>query len=322
MYNQKIQHYLQDASSHQRFVLLNEVTHTHPYCSLIGETASYCMEFLAIRDLDKKSCLVKWNMVGPTYPLSHELENEIRMLSYLNHDNIMKPLKIGKGFIYSSDKDGSKKNYGRVVYIAGEYLFNISSIFSNEAVCWPEEFIKNTMRKLALAVYYLHCQGLVHSNLRLENILFNQQWDVKLSGLELISRDSGFPCYSACCIEPYSAPEMYTAAFPIGYLPMKADIYSLGIIFLALRVGYLPPIEPYTLQSPHNRRDVFQDEKYWICLEIMSKVKLDNGCHDLLKSMLTSNATQRFNIEQVLIHSYLAMNEDEDEIISDYPTHA
>ena len=166
-------------------------------------------------------------------------------------------------------------------------------------------------------MYHLHCQGFVYSGLRLENIKFNQQGDVKLAGLGHATRHSEYPCYSAVCAEPYSSPEMFTACFPLGFLPEKAAIYSLGIIFLAIRIGYLPPIQPYPLGSIE-----LQDERFWDCLEIMSKTKLDNVFRRLIKSMVTPNIEQRLNIEQVLIHSWLCPDEGDDESMSEYPTQA
>jgi serine/threonine protein kinase len=316
MHTQRKHPVLRDPNAKQSFTLIKQIKHIHPYCSFIGETVLYCRKYKAIRESDKKECIIKMDFVKPGYYGSHELNNEIRFSNELNNENFAKPINTGRAMLFSPEKDGSKF-YSWVIYIACDLLTNITISLSIEILDWPETFIKITMMKLAQAVHYLHSQGLVHLNLRLENILFDQEWDVKLSGLEYVTRDSGFPCYSAYCFEPYSSPEMHSACFPVGFMLKKADIYALGVIFLTIRFGFLPPIEPYPLLG-----NGFQEDTYWDYLETVSNVKLDYSCKHLLKNMLRANEGQRLTIEQILTHPYLSLAENAEDSMSDDPTQA
>ncbi|VDK77140.1 unnamed protein product [Litomosoides sigmodontis] len=93
-------------------------------------------------------------------------------------------------------------------------------------------------RQLTEAIHYLHDRGVVHRDIKAENVLLDGNGDVKLT-------DFGFARYinrnelsqSFCGTKPYSAPEI------IHHRPYDAyacDWYAMGVLLYTMLIGEWP----------------------------------------------------------------------------------
>lgn len=146
--------------------------------------------------------------------------------------------------------------------------------------------------QICLGVGYIHEQGIVHRDLKLENILLDADLNVKLS-------DFGFTrayeerqwLSTQCGTMAYSAPEMLAG---IRYQGPPVDIWSLGVILYALLCGYLP----------------FDDDneaimQYKIVKEDVDiPATLSDEARHLLSLLLQKDPAERPSLPTILLHPW------------------
>lgn len=152
------------------------------------------------------------------------IEREVELWKSLDHDSLCRLLdnfideKEGKiAFVMEYAKDG-----------------DLLTILSEKSL--EKGKIKGIFRQLCGAVEYLHVCGVVHGDIKLENILLNGD-EIKLSDFGLsrrASKDLNFNCGTV----EYAAPELLQNESIDD--PFKADIWSLGVVLYALLYRRFP----------------------------------------------------------------------------------
>lgn len=146
---------------------------------------------------------------------------ELRIQKMLNHPNIMPILDI----LYEEDYIGIVMPYCKY----GD-LFNLIS----KNACYD---VKHFLYQIASAIQYMHFKNLAHLDLKPENIMVNDKYDIMLS-------DFGSAQDLSLSLIPHATTLYYTAPELLGELEAKdlrqADIWSLGILTFAMCTGKLP----------------------------------------------------------------------------------
>jgi len=164
---------------------------------------------------------------------------------------------------------------------------------------FTEENAATITRQICDALAYLHDIGIVHRDLKLENLLLvNKNEDdlrIKLADFGLSKLYSGKSLQTACGTPFYVAPDVLTGG---GYGP-AVDVWSAGILLYVLLSGRLP-------FSADNDADLF---RLIMKAELVFKspqfdVVSDNA-KDLIKKLLVGNATNRLTAKQALEHPFL-----------------
>lgn len=156
---------------------------------------------------------------------SASLTREIHHHRRLHHPNVMQLYEVlaTESYIWMV----TELCAGGELY---DYLVERSTMHEPEA--------RRIFGQLCLAVAYVHERGIVHRDLKLENVLLDEKCNVKLG-------DFGFTReYEAkrlmetyCGTTGYAAPEMLAGR---KYTGQEVDIWSLGVILYALLCGALP----------------------------------------------------------------------------------
>lgn len=94
--------------------------------------------------------------------------------------------------------------------------------------------------QLAKGVYFLHTYGIIHRDLKLENIMMTDDSEQSVPklvdfGLSAITGPDQ-EMQGAVGTVAYAAPEIFQGS----KYDKLVDVWSLGIIFYALLMGYLP----------------------------------------------------------------------------------
>jgi calcium-dependent protein kinase len=158
---------------------------------------------------------------------------EIKILNTLDHPNIVK---------YFETYDDSRYIYLVMEYVKGSDLFEC---IKNKKR-FSEKKLAEYMRSLFSAIQHCHSNGVIHRDIKIENIMITSDDSVRLIdfGLSKIKTDDE-NFYEVAGTIDYMAPEVLA-----GNCDMSADIWSLGVVLYILASGYYPFSGKVTSQSP------------------------------------------------------------------------
>ncbi|KAK9892202.1 hypothetical protein WA026_019007 [Henosepilachna vigintioctopunctata] len=109
--------------------------------------------------------------------------------------------------------------------------------------CIDEFRARKWFRQLVDAVDYCHERGVVHRDIKCENMLMDNGYNIKLSDFgfargHLKPRNGQVPLSDTFCGSyAYASPEILRG---IPYQPQQADIWSMGVVLFAMVFGRLP----------------------------------------------------------------------------------
>ena len=172
------------------------------------------------------------------------VKNEILTLSNIAHPNVILIIESGD----YKDTEGLRHMLILTEYCQGGNLNDRLTQASSEEV----EF--RWIRQMAEVLHFLHSRNLVHRDLKPENVLLTATDDIKIGdfGLarEFISlKETGtvqgtvttrYVTYARNYMNTYAgtrdwmAPEVFPGPQRHGHYNEKADVFSLGILFLAI----------------------------------------------------------------------------------------
>uniref|UniRef100_A0A452E191 non-specific serine/threonine protein kinase n=1 Tax=Capra hircus TaxID=9925 RepID=A0A452E191_CAPHI len=156
-----------------------------------------------------------------------------------------------------------------------------------------EEEARRLLWQLVSAVAHCHNLGIVHRDLKCENILLDDRGCLKLS-------DFGFANWSGlknsllstfCGSVAYTAPEILMSK---KYNGKQADLWSLGVILYAMVTGKLPfkECQPHRMLYLMRRGPTFRPG-------------LSPECQDLIRGLLQLHPRARLGLQQVATHHWM-----------------
>ncbi|XP_026890310.1 ribosomal protein S6 kinase-related protein isoform X2 [Acinonyx jubatus] len=103
--------------------------------------------------------------------------------------------------------------------------------------CLTEASIRLFAAELVLVLCYLHDLGIIHRDVKMENILLDERGHVKLTDFGLSRHlPQGARAYTICGTLQYMAPEVLSG----GPYNHAADWWSLGVLLFCLATGKFP----------------------------------------------------------------------------------
>lgn len=207
----------------------------------------------------------------------------------------------------SSDEDEEEEGDGsgktHYIYIVLELLTG-AELFDRlvEKGKYGEKEAVGVFLKLVKAVRDLHAIGIIHRDLKCENIIFDREGDaseLKVADFGtsyVLGRESEDIHKEDRIGSPgYHAPEVYRNKYgPEG------DVWSLGVILYVLLAGFAPfdsESEGEIMMKVMTGNYEFEEE-YWS--------SISPEAMDLVKGMLTVNMSQRLTIAQVMAHPWFS----------------
>ncbi|EPY52810.1 CAMK/CAMKL/KIN4 protein kinase Ppk1 [Schizosaccharomyces cryophilus OY26] len=248
-------------------------------------------------------------------PLLRRVIREATILREVDdHPNIVKYVDLIK----------TKHHIGIVLdYVSGGELFDYilaSRRLEDETAC-------KLFAQLISGVGYLHSKGVVHRDLKLENILLDSKKNIIIADFGFATTFGHFgsrknqitnakpDLFTTSCGSPcYAAPELVNCKVG-SYAGTQADIWSCGVILYAMLAGYLPFDD-----DPHNPNgeNVVRLYRYICTTSLIFPEYIKEEPRDLLRKILVPDPSKRLHMFGIMSHPYLRAHRQPFELYNNF----
>ncbi|XP_009872132.1 PREDICTED: serine/threonine-protein kinase SIK2, partial [Apaloderma vittatum] len=209
-----------------------------------------------------------------------KIYREVQIMKMLDHPHIIKLYQVmeTKSMLYLVTEFA--KN-GEIF----DYLASHGRLSESEA--------RRKFWQILSAVEYCHGQKIVHRDLKAENLLLDNNMNIKIADFGFGNfYKSGEPLMTWCGSPPYAAPEVFEGQ---QYEGPQLDIWSMGVVLYVLVCGALPfdgptlPILRQRVLEGRFRIPYFMSEE----------------CEHLIRRMLVLDPSKRLTIAQIKEHKWM-----------------
>ena len=241
-------------------------------------------QYAAIKIISKGALASRISLNRLADEVEHNLlavEREIVVMKLIDHPNVMRLYDVW---------ETSTSLYLILEYVQGGELFDYLCAKGRR----PTFEVLGYFQQIICAVDYCHRFNIAHRDLKLENILIDQDANIKVADFGMATwqdNSRGGLLRTSCGSPHYAAPEIISGK---PYKGAPADIWSCGVILYALLVAKLP----------------FDDDD---CPTLLQKISIgrfvmppdiDSRAQDLIWRMLTTDVRQRITMPEIMEHPF------------------
>jgi len=232
-------------------------------------------------------------------------KNEIIALKQTEHPYIIKLVDYGEGYFFSQEGKQEEKS----VYIVLEMVPN-GDLFDiiQKTGHFNEHLARFYFRQLIEAVEHMHSRGYAHRDLKLDNLLLDSYFNLKIADLgfsaPLAGKDGSGKLHSVLGTPYYMAPELF---YEQPYDGSVVDLFAVGVILFIL-VCENPPFEVATGEDYCYKLLIMNKQDHFWHIHASDKPgKLSffsNEIRHLINSMLSFRPDFRLSIPQIKAHPW------------------
>ena len=237
------------------------------------------------------------------------LKNEIIILQYLRHPNIVRFEEVKK----------TKKHYYIVMEYCngGELSKALEKYIEKYGKPFSEEIVQHLMRQIIDAFKFMHARKIIHRDVKLDNILLNYETEEDKKNLNLMKAqvkiiDFGFSCKidksglqftalgSPINMDPIILKKLNSSSKKerqLGY-NQKADIWSLGTICYEMLIGK----SAFDADDVEDLVNKIENGSYNVPTNLSHEVV------SFLNGMLQYEGNNRLTADQLSRHAFLTKN--------------
>jgi serine/threonine protein kinase len=210
--------------------------------------------------------------------------NEVRVLQLLDHPNIIKPLT------FVEDPNGSQ------ICIVMPYisLTLLDIIQQSSSGSISEARARSLFLQLVDALDFLHFHGFIHKDIKLENILYDEETNTcLLADFGMAQHFDGvkYLCDNLGSLH-YSAPEIWSSS---PYRGPEVDIWALGVTLYLLVTG----VFPFGGSTPAEVLAEIREYDLWFPPELSPDLQ------NLLLGMLARHSYRRMTLADIRSHPWV-----------------
>lgn len=218
-------------------------------------------------------------------------QNEIDILNQLNHPNIIRYV----GSYQKKDK----------IYIITEY-YSDSDLFDkikNYGGKINEKDAKSIIRQILQGVSYLHEHNIIHRDLKLSNIMFNN------NVVKIIDFGGSVITESSTLLEDeFGTPGFIAPEVIQGCYNRECDMWAIGCITFIMLFGF----NPFNIKSNNDKNEIYKNVLKGFRNEVLDgygaffpkSIKISFCARDFIVSLLTDKIT-RLNVIEALNHPWI-----------------
>lgn len=157
--------------------------------------------------------------------IARRFEEEIKIAARMDHPNIIP--------IYSIGREGPVLFFV-MKYMNGRTLKQMIRAMGQ----LPERTIRNVGRQISDAIHYLHKNGIIHRDIKSNNIMVDDNGHSMLMDFGIAKARGGSQLTTSGEIlgtAPYMSPEQWD-----GQIDHRSDLYSFGVVLYEMATGELP----------------------------------------------------------------------------------
>ncbi|EGW02391.1 Sperm motility kinase [Cricetulus griseus] len=161
-----------------------------------------------------------------------------------------------------------------------------------------KEQAQHFFTQLVCAVHYCHENGIVHRDIKLDNILLDDKGNIKLCEFGLVTQvTSGQGTNGFCGTLEYSAPELFSGK---EYDAKAADIWSMGVVlYTMVTASFSFKVNTYSYM-----KEEMLDPKYHL------PYTLSQNTTNIIVQLFTVKPEQRSKIFDIRQHQWLTTKEE------------
>jgi len=212
--------------------------------------------------------------------MKERVQNEIIIQARLDHPSILVLHEAfeDKNFVYlvlELCRNGELRSY----------LKSTGKLVDKEA--------RSFMKQIVEGVIYLHKQGIMHRDLKLANLLLDDNFNVKIAdfGLATALKDPREQHYTLCGTPNYIAPEIAGR----NSHGLESDVWSLGCLLYTFLVG----------NPPFHTEEILDTLDRVLMVDYEIPDFISGQAADLIKRLLTKDPIRRIKLSSVLHHPFM-----------------
>lgn len=285
------------------YLILSEIGEDHLYPVFLAVTIDPSLAELSQDDDSYQEPFFAIKAI-PVNDAKGSFENECNIFQLKGHKNILNCVRIVKN-VKLNFKNLKGEEYHLFIL---PYLPNSDLLTFLKKSRFEERIVRYYFEQMLNAVEYMHSQGFAHRDLKTENFLLNDEFDIVLTDFGHSVRHSDlfgpklFGDYDAMTSPGICPPEYYGG---LGYRATEMDIFALGKMLLILVTG-VNPFKCAKGTDPNFSLIINGNwEKFWSVIHNCLKRKciraeeLTREFKDLAEKLLNPNPLLRPTFQQI-----------------------
>ncbi|CAD8127072.1 unnamed protein product [Paramecium sonneborni] len=221
------------------------------------------------------------------FALKEPRKDQLSQQSIINEINIFIKLWQNNNYEFPRCIPYMEK-FSETHQILMEYMKNGSLL---DILLTSGKFAENFARTIAINLYnqigLLHRNGIIHFDLKPDNLMFNENMMLKICDLGYANKPIGFT-------QGYASPEQIQNKI---IDPEKCDVFAYGVIIFILVMGF-PPFQHYQ-DNWYKMISNQQWDSFWSQIKLNGKPDPSEEFKDLIQKVIAVDVNKRYNMQNI-----------------------